>query len=319
MRRLRILTWPVHGSCMYYVSHAPDDCYLPVSEDESGGSGGRGTNFWLDDNVHDIPLEEVGCTTFDVILFQARRPYEADQHRILSEAQRSIPRIYLEHDPPRESPTDTQHPVDDATMLLVHVTHFNDLMWDSGRTPTRVIEHGVTVPHEAHDTGELERGLVVINNIHQRGRRLGADVFERTRRELPLDLAGMDAERYGGWSLGLEELHLMQGRDRFLFNPIRYTSLGVAICEAMMIGMPVVGLAITEMVSTIRNSTNGFVGTDLRKVIGYASHLLRNPGLARELGAGGRRTACERFGIERFARDWSETFLDLAGRGAAHR
>jgi ADP-heptose:LPS heptosyltransferase len=28
---------------------------------------------------------------------------------ILTEAQRRLPRIYLEHDPPREHPTDTRH------------------------------------------------------------------------------------------------------------------------------------------------------------------------------------------------------------------
>lgn len=38
-------------------------------------------------------------------------------------------------------------------------------------------------------------------------------------------------------------------RYRFLFNPIRYTSLGLAVIEAMMIGMPVVALGTTDMVS----------------------------------------------------------------------
>ena len=42
----------------------------------------------------------------DCILFQSRRNYLEDQE-ILSPEQRRLPRIYVEHDPPRETPTDT--------------------------------------------------------------------------------------------------------------------------------------------------------------------------------------------------------------------
>ncbi|MEJ7681997.1 MAG: hypothetical protein WKG06_29925 [Segetibacter sp.] len=63
---------------------------------------------------------------FDCILFQSKKNYLEDQYMILSEEQRALPKIYLEHDPPREVPTDTKHVVDDPEMLLVHVTHFNE-------------------------------------------------------------------------------------------------------------------------------------------------------------------------------------------------
>ena len=95
-----------------------------------------------------------------------------------------MPRIYLEHDPPQEHPTDTRHWVDDPNVMLVHVTPFNALMWDSGRTPTRVIEHGVMVPEDVRYSGELNRGLVVVNHLKRRGRRLGSDIFASVRREV---------------------------------------------------------------------------------------------------------------------------------------
>src|SRR5262249_14812540 len=159
--------------------------------------------------------------------------YEVDQHAILSEAQRRLPRVYLEHDPPQEHPTDTRHWVNDANILLVHVTPFNALMWDSGRTPTRVIDHGVWVPPQARYTGELARGLVVINHLRQRGRRLGADVFERARQDVPLDLVGMEATAMGGLGeISPPALPAFEAHYRFLFNPIRYTSLGLAVIEA---------------------------------------------------------------------------------------
>jgi hypothetical protein len=60
-----------------------------------------------------------------------------DQYRYLTPAQQRLPKIYLEHDPPRATATDTRHPVDDENVLLVHVTAFNRLMWDNGRAARR--------------------------------------------------------------------------------------------------------------------------------------------------------------------------------------
>ncbi|MFP3344721.1 hypothetical protein R0J87_19785, partial [Halomonas sp. SIMBA_159] len=92
-----------------------------------------------------------------------------------------------------------------------------------------VIEHGVVVPEGVRYTGELERGIVVVNHLAQRGRRLGADVFADVRTRVPLDLVGMDAERLDGiGEVGNLDLAAFTARYRFFFNPIRWTSLGLA-------------------------------------------------------------------------------------------
>ncbi|MCA1992207.1 MAG: glycosyltransferase, partial [Coleofasciculus sp. S288] len=246
-----------------------------------------------------------------------KKNYLVDQYEILSESQRQLPRIYLEHDPPREHPTDTHHPVDDPNVLLIHVTAFNDLMWDSGRTPTRVIEHGVIVPEDVQYTGELERGLVVVNNLHKRGRRLGADVFDRVRTQIPLDLIGMDSEALGGLGeIKRDPLSAFESRYRFFFNPIRYTSLGLAVCEAMMIGMPIIALATTEMVTVIDNGVSGYVDTNINRLVERMQELLDNPSEAHRLSAGARRQAQERFNIQRFIQDWDEAFALVTGNSS---
>ncbi len=311
MRPLRVLTWHVHGSYLYYLTQVHCDFYLPV---QPGRYSGRTPGYPWGDNVFEVPTEVLRAVDFDCVLFQSRQNYTEDQFKMLSDAQRRLPRVYLEHDPPREHPTDTKHVVDDPEVLLVHVTHFNDLMWDSNRTPTRVVEHGVLVPEGVRYTGELERGLVVINNLKSRGRRLGADLFERARAEVPLDLFGINAHELGGVaSLSHGELLTLEARYRFLFNPIRYTSLGLAVCEAMTIGLPIVGLATTEMVSAIENGVSGYVSTDVREVIERAKELLADPHEARRLGRGAREVAEERFGIRRFSQDWEEVFASLVG------
>src|SRR5262249_4160015 len=93
-------------------------------------------------------------------------------------------RVDLEHDPPLEHPTDPRHWVDDPDVLLVHVTPYNALMWDAGRTPTRVIDHGVFMPEGVRYTGEVERGIVVVNRRRrpERLRRPGRQFSRRAVR-----------------------------------------------------------------------------------------------------------------------------------------
>lgn len=313
-RPLRILTWHVHGSYLYYLVQSKQEFFLPVRPGRPEGYGGRAGSFNWPDRVFDVPAEEVRNLQFDAILFQSHKNYLEDQYEILSEEQLNLPRLYLEHDPPRQHPTDTRHPVDDPNVLLIHVTHFNDLMWDSGRTPTRVIEHGVLVPENIRYSGELARGIVVVNGLRSRGRRLGLDVYETVRSQVPLDLVGMQSYELGG--LGEIPNHKLAGfeaRYRFFFNPIRYTSLGLAVCEAMMIGMPVVGLATTEMVTVVQNDVSGYLDTDVDRLVEKMKELLANPGLAKKLGEGAQRQAQERFNIFRFIRDWDDVFSLVTG------
>jgi hypothetical protein len=315
MRRLRVLTWHVHGSYLWYLSHVPHELYLPVKPGRPEGYGGRCGPFPWPANVHEVPAHAVADLDVDVVLFQSHRNWLEDQYELLSPRQRRLPRIHLEHDPPRQSPTDTRHPVHDPDVLLVHVTPFNRLMWDSGPTPTTVIEHGVVVPDGLRHTGELARGIVVVNGLARRGRRLGADVFERVRGEVPLDLVGILSEELGGvGEVRCPELPAIVCRYRFLFNPIRYTSLGLAVCEAMMLGVPVVALATTEMVTVIDNGDTGRVDTDVDRLVTRMRELLDDPREARRLGEGAREAARERFSIQRFVRDWDQAFHLVASR-----
>ena len=315
MRPLRILTWHVHGSYLYYLVHSRHQFYVPIKPGKPEGYGGKLNGFPWPDNVYDVPAEEVKNLNFDCILFQSNKNYLQDQYEILSESQRQLPRIYLEHDPPRQHPTDTRHPVDDPNILLVHVTDFNDLMWDSGRTPTRVIEHGVIVPSGIVYTGELNRGVVVVNGLPARGRRLGVDVFEKVRRKIPLDLVGMGSEKMGGLGeIKHPKLLEFASRYRFFFNPIRYTSLGLSVCEAMMVGMPIIGLATTEMVTVVENGVSGYVDTSINHLMERMEELLKDPGEAHRLSKNARLYAQERFNIERFSRDWDEVFALVTQR-----
>ena len=186
-------------------------------------------------------------------------------------------------------------------------------MWDAPNLNIRVIEHGV-MPASQHYTGALNRGIVVINNLPTRGRLLGLDIFEEVREHVPLDLVGMGAEDYGIGEVLHPDLPAFISQYRFFFNPIRYTSLGLAVCEAMMQGMPIVGLATTEMAVTIKNGYSGFINTNIAELILNMKLLLNEPGLAKEMGDRAKETAQEKFNIQRFSRDWEKPFHEVAAK-----
>jgi glycosyltransferase involved in cell wall biosynthesis len=181
-------------------------------------------------------------------------------------------------------------------------------MWNNETENVKVIDHGITTATIEY-TGELEKGIVVINHLHQRGRKLGADIFEKVRQHVPLDLVGMGTKEYGGLGEVLHpQLPAFISKYRFLFNPIRYTSLGLAVLESMMAGIPFVGLATTEYVTVVRNETSGFIHTDVDYLIEKMQLLLENKTLAKTMGAQGKADAEKRFNIQRFTKDWKETF-----------
>uniref|UniRef100_UPI003D7F6CB0 glycosyltransferase n=1 Tax=Pedobacter sp. TaxID=1411316 RepID=UPI003D7F6CB0 len=205
------------------------------------------------------------------------------------------------------TPTDSRHPLKDPDVILVHVTNFNQLMWDNHHLTARVITHGVTMPEYTY-TGTLNRGLVVINNLPTRGRLLGLDIFNEVRKHIPLDIVGMGAEAYGIGEVLHPQLPEFMSQYRFLFNPIRYTSLGLAVCEAMALGMPIVGLATTEMAVAIKDGHSGFIHTDINYLIDRMKFLLDDHSAAMTISKHARERAMEKFNINRFTQEWETLF-----------
>jgi glycosyltransferase involved in cell wall biosynthesis len=323
MRRLKILIWHIHGSYLNTLARIEHDWYLPIKPGRPEGYGGRGPTFDLPGYVREVPAELVRDLDLDLIIYQTPQNFFQDRYEILSVEQQRLPAIYLEHNTPKPDAVHSRHPVDDPNVLLVHVTHFNRLMWDNGRTPTTVIEHSVALDPALRYQGDLAQGITVMNGMQARPRISGLDLFLHAQARLPLTAVGMQTEELGGLGdVPYRELHRQVTRYRFLFSPARYTSLPLAVIEAMTIGMPVVALATTELPSVIEHGMNGYVSCDIDELLEAMQALIADPVLAQRIGASARETARERFGLNRFARDWNRAFaevLELGGRSRLGR
>ena len=195
-----------------------------------------------------------------------------------------------------------RHPMADRDDLtLVHVTHFNALFWDAGGTRTRVIEHGIVDPGERY-VGDLARAAVVINEARRRGRVTGTDLLARFE---PLDLFGI-----GALDLPQERLHDAMARRRAYVHPIRWTSLGLSLLEAMHLGMPVVALGTTEVHEAVPLPA-GIVSTNVDVLERGLRRLLADPDEARERGRAARAAALARYGLARFLTDWDALLTEV--------
>jgi glycosyltransferase involved in cell wall biosynthesis len=309
VRRLNILIWHIHGSYLNTLARLEHNWYLPVKPGKPEGYGGRGPTFQLPDYMVEVPAEQVKDLKLDLIIFQSPKNYFEDQYEILSPEQRALPKIYLEHNTPQPHPVNTKHPVDDQNVLLVHVTQFNRLMWDNGQTTTVVIEHSVALEPGPGYSGTREQGITVINSMQKRPRIAGYDLFLKAREAVPLQAVGMMTEELGGLGdVPYRDLHRTVAEYRFLFSPIRYTSLPLAVIEGMTLGMPVVALATTELPTVITNGETGFISCNPDELVERMKLLLADPAEAQRIGSNARKLAQERFGLERFIHDWNAAF-----------
>src|SRR5688572_4216718 len=78
-RRLRILTWHVHGNYLYYLTRVRSHDWTLVHDDARGPhrSGRSGRLPW-GDHVDEVHVDAVREREFDVVLYQSRDAWEHD-------------------------------------------------------------------------------------------------------------------------------------------------------------------------------------------------------------------------------------------------
>lgn len=314
-RRLRILVWHVHGSWTTSFVHGGHTYLLPVLPEQGPWGLGRAGRPWPEDAM-EIPADGLRDAEVDLVVLQ--RPEEIDLvHQWTGRRPgRDLPAVYVEHNTPRGHAATTRHPLaDQSKIAIVHVTHFNQLMWDNGIAPNVVIPHGIVDPGPRY-SGDLARAAVLINEPVRRWRIVGTDLLPAFAQAAPIDVYGMGsaelgtqlpATRHGVHSIGdlqHDELHRNMARRRLYLHTARWTSLGLSLIEAMHLGMPVVGLACTEAVTAIPEDA-GFVSTDITDLLTGMRSLIAEPDLAADMGKSARKYALARFGLDAFLCRWN--------------
>jgi hypothetical protein len=311
---MKVFLWHVHGSYTTSLVQGRHEYLIPVLPDRGADGLGRARTWEWPASAVEVTPEEAADSDVDVVVLQ--RPHELDglAERWLGGRRpgRDVPAVYLEHSSPQGRIAEMRHPAADRPdLLLVHVTHFNALFWDAGSTPTRVIEHGIVDPGYRY-TGELPRAAAVINEPGRRGRVTGTDLLPRLNGDVPIDLFGLGAGDFGGSDdVPQARLHDEMAKRRVYLHPIRWTSLGLSLLEAMHLGMPVVALATTEVAEAVPPAA-GVVSNRLDVLRDALRRFVADPDDARACGEAARAEALARYGLARFLADWDRLLAEVA-------
>jgi hypothetical protein len=309
---MNVFVWHVHGSWMTAFVHGRHRYLVPVLPDRGPDGRGRARTYeWPEGAVEIGPRDAATCDVDVVVLQRPEELHELAPRWLGGRVPgRDIPAVYVEHNAPQGRIADLNHVTSDRPdLVLAHVTHFNALFWDSGSTPTTVVEHGILDPGYRY-TGELSRAAAVINEARRRGRVTGTDLLERFERVAPVDLFGIDAGALGGLDLPQEKLHAEMARRRVYVHPFRWTSLGLSLLEAMHLGMPVVALATTEAPEAIPAEV-GVVSTRVEALVDGVKTLLEDRDAAVAMGMRAREHARRRYGLSRFLRRWDDLLMEV--------
>jgi len=315
---MRILLWHVHGSWTTAFVQGSHEYVVPVLPDRGADGVGRARTWNWPSSVVELAPAELRDQHFDLVVLQRPSELQLVREWLGREPGTDLPAVYLEHNTPDEKPCTQRHPLADRTDIpIAHVTFFNELYWDNGSAPTTVIEHGIIDPGHRY-TGELPAGAVVVNEPGRRGRTVGADLVPRFAEVGSVEVFGMQSGRYVS-ELALDnvvahddldtqdEMHTALGRRRVYLHPMRWTSLGLSLIEAMQLGMPVIAVAATEVYEAVPADA-GVISTDVGRLTKAFRTYLHEPDAAAAAGRVGRSAALERYGLQRFLADW-ETLL----------
>ena len=312
---MRILMWHVHGSYTTSLVQSPHTWLVPRLPHRGPWGRGRADSWDWPDNAVEVSPAEAAATDVDVVVLQ--RPEElaglAESWMGGRRPGVDVPAVYLEHNAPQGRVNDMRHPAAGrAGVVVAHVTNFNRLFWDTGATRSVVIEHGIVDPGHRY-TGELGRAAVVINEPVRRARVTGTDLLGplSAASGVPVDLFGMQTEGLGGQDLRQDRLHQEMARRRLYVHPVRWTSLGLSLLEAMHLGMPVVALATTE-VSDAVPADAGVVSNDPDVLAAAVRRLAADPEEATLRGKAARAAALTRYGLDRFLSDWDVLLREVA-------
>jgi glycosyltransferase involved in cell wall biosynthesis len=105
-------------------------------------------------------------------------------------------------------------------------------------------------------------------------------------------------------------MHDALARRRVYVHPLRWTSLGLSLIEAMLLAVPVVALASTEATEAVPAEA-GVVSTRVDVLTDAVRRFVADPEWAAHTGKQARTAALARYGLGRFLTDWDRVLLEV--------
>lgn len=290
---------------------------IPVNT--AGNADGRGLCGRNWPAAQEISLDRLRDEDVDLVVLQRPQEIELAERFLGRRPGIDVPAVYVEHNAPRPSAVDSIHPLAGRRdMRLVHVTNYNQLMWDNGVAPTEVITHGIADPGNLF-SGQIDSAATMINEPMRRWRTVGTDLVAELSTRVPVEVWGIGTDSLnrdgrlgavtGRGDIGHPQvLHEIACR-RVYLHTARWTSLGLSLIEAMFLGMPIVAVGSTEAPMVVPAEA-GVVSTDVEKLASGLQTYVADPAAAMIGGKAARDYALAHFGLDRFLSTWDRLIAE---------
>ncbi len=182
----------------------------------------------------------------------------------------------------------------------------------------RTIRLAVDTENDFRDYTGVDPAVLSVTNRYAGQQDRGYALFERLTEGLASQVVGHDNEAIPGSFPARDFDHLREvyRTHRCYLNTDPQGRLHLATLEAMGTGMPLVTPPIAELAPYLQHGVNAFVSVDEGELREALEILMADPELATQIGAAGRETVREHFGIDRFVAEWNELLQERAHGGS---
>lgn len=194
-----------------------------------------------------------------------------------------------------------------ADVPVIYVSRYTARNWG---LPGRVILHSVDNGDYYPYRGEKEAALTVAHFFKERDVELGYSLHQQVvGDDIPYRIVGHNPNLpNSGPAESWDELKSYYRDYRLYLNTTAWGG-SLALLEAMAAGMPVVTTPrLGGRAHTVRDGYSGFVCEEPSELRARVKYLLANPEVAHLMGQRAKEAAREKYGRERFIREWREAF-----------
>lgn len=194
----------------------------------------------------------------------------------------------------------------------IYITEHSKKAWGS-QHPSLVINHGIDAEtfcdrQETRDNSVL----TIANDFINRDYCLNFTLWKNVTEEFQTTVRG-DTEGLSTAAKSTEELVDEYNKHSIYLNTTSDSPIPMSLLEAMSCGCAVVSSATCMIPEVIKNGVNGFVSNDAEELKEYIRTLMKDQGLARELGQKARETVMNMFSEKLFIDRWNQVFQDVKG------
>jgi len=229
--------------------------------------------------------------------------------------QLAVPLVSIEHTLPMESwgATELTQLYNMRGDVNIFISEYSRGKWGWPEEEALVLHHGIdSLEFSPDDSVEKEdKVLSVVNDWMNRdwccGFNLWREITGFPDSELPLWVIG-DTPGLSEATKSTEELINSYRKSLIFLNTSLISPVPTSLLEAMSCGCAIVTTATCMIPEIIENGKNGYISNDPKELRGFIDKLLKDRGLALELGRNARQTIMDKFSLTNFIEKWNQIF-----------